>query len=60
MEEYESDVRHINDLKRHIPKEVFEKARKEVLESGNQGVWTMCMVAVEMLASFWNDEHRER
>lgn len=45
------------ELKNKIPKDLWESVRKSVLADGNQGIWTMCMVAVEELAEFWEAEH---
>lgn len=47
------------EVKSRIPKDVYESARNEVLDSGNQGIWTMCLIAIEKLAEFWKEEHEE-
>lgn len=48
---------YIDDIKEKLPEDVWERARNDVLSSGNQGIWTMCLVAVEILSEFWKDEH---
>ena len=47
----------IEELKSKIPEDLWKSVRNSALESGNQGIWAMCMVAVEELAEFWKDEH---
>lgn len=45
----------IEDIIAHIPPEVWEWAQKEVLDSGNQGIWTMCLVALDKLSEIYFD-----
>lgn len=53
------EERFIDDIQRRLPDEVWCRARNEVLDSGNQGIWTMCLAAVDILAEFWRAEKCE-
>jgi len=45
------------DIMQVLPKDVWEEARKEVLDSGNQSRWSMCLEAIRILSEFWESEH---
>lgn len=49
----------VNDVIERIPYQLWEQAQKEVLETNNQGIWQMCLVAIEHLTEFWIAEHEE-
>ena len=49
----------IEEVADRLPKEVWDEARKKVLESGNQSLWCMFIEAIEILSEFWTVEHEE-
>lgn len=50
---------YINDVKKLLPKEIWEEAQNEVLENNNQGVWTMYLVAIEKLSNAYYELKEE-
>lgn len=59
------DVRQMNnqkieEIKGLLPTDVWSWAQNEVLNSGNQGIWAMCLAAIEKLSEFWQDNPEQR
>ena len=54
-----TNIDYINDVKKLLPKEIREEAQNEVLENNNQGVWTMCLVAIEKLSDAYYELKEE-
>lgn len=57
-----TNVNYINDVKKLLPKEIWEEAQNEILENNNQGIWTMCLVAIEKLSDAYcelKEENKE-
>ena len=54
-----TNMDYINDVKKLLPKEIWEEAQNEVLENNNQGIWTMCLVAIEKLSDAYYELKEE-
>lgn len=51
--------KHIEEVKKLIPKEIWDETSTEFAESGNAGLWTMCLVAIEKLSDAYYELKEE-
>ena len=56
MANYYSDNKYCQDIIDRLPDEVWNEARNEVLNSNNQGVWQMCLVAIDKLIEYYEND----
>ena len=59
MANYYSDNKYCQDIIDRLPDEVWNEARNEVLNANNQGVWQMCLVAVDNLIEYYETRKEE-
>ena len=59
MANYYSDNKYCQDIIDRLPDEVWNEARNEVLNSNNQDVWQMCLVAIDNLIEYYETRKEE-
>jgi len=56
---YYSDNKYCQDIIDRLPDDVWNEARNEVLNSNNQGIWQMCLVAIDELIEYYKTRKEE-